>query len=122
MTDQCMLAGPSASWASLAVPLNEIVSPDAQVVCGVGVTIVAVGGVLPGSTTKLAMLVADAWSVTSSLTVTFVLAEYVRDAVTPVASSNWPSPSRSHWNVSPENGPSSVVADASNWTVSGTPP
>src|SRR3954447_17446949 len=117
-----MLDGPSVSWGSEAVPEKLTVSPEAQVSDDDGVVIVAVGGEFPGWTTKLETPVAPWPSVTSSFTVTFALAEYEPLAVTPVASSYWPSPSRSHLYVNEDGGPSSVVADASNVTASGVGP
>ena len=92
--------GSVPSCASVAEPLKLIRSPTFHVSADVGAEMTGTGGLLPTLMTWLAVPVAEPASVTRSPVVTLPGLWYVQDAVTPVASSYRPSPSRSHAYVS----------------------
>ena len=71
-------------------------SPTFQVVLAAGVSITAVGGVLPAEIVTADVPVAPDGSVTRRVAVRVPGCVYVKLAVAEVASSNAPSPSRSH--------------------------
>lgn len=88
-------AGRVPSCGSVAVPLKAIDWPTTQVSDASGAVIDAVGGELPTEIVLISVAVAFDGSVTRSPTSTLPADAYVREAVSPVASSNWVSPSRS---------------------------
>src|SRR5690242_19204709 len=113
--------GSVPSSGSVAFAEKSMVSPTFHVVDGDGDVIVTVGARLPDEMTTCAVSDAPNGSVTRTLAVCRAVSLNVYCAVGPVASSNEPSPSRSHAyvNGSPSE---SVDALASKCTVNGTAP